>query len=203
MSVVQSTDLSAAQADAHRDLVDATRELMLAVGLTGAEAGPLTEAAAQLRSIAAELSQDDRERLVRVPVVPAAELLEAGTTQPIGEFNPTALPFELVFDADGQGLTATVLPNSLHEGPANGLNGGIAGWLMDMAIGGLVLAQGRRSPTVHLEMDYLGLTPLDVELTVGARITSREGRKTWAEGWIEYDGRRTVQAKALFIDVRE
>ncbi len=72
---------------------------------------------------------------------------------------------------------------------------------MDCMLGILIQARGRRGVTAKLDLRYLRRTPLDAPLQLGSRITKVDGRKVWAEGWIEHEGERTVVAEGLFIEV--
>ena len=104
---------------------------------------------------------------------------------------------------DGDAASATTVPNALYEGPPESVHGGYLAHLMDCMLGTLVQATGRRSVTGTLDLRYLARTPLDVPLELGARILETTGRKTTAEAWVEVDGARTVEARGLFIELRE
>jgi acyl-coenzyme A thioesterase PaaI-like protein len=83
------------------------------------------------------------------------------------------------------------------------VHGGYLAHLMDCMLGTLIQATGRRSVTGTLDLRYHARTPLDVPLELGARILATSGRKTTAEAWVEVDGARTVEARGLFIELRE
>jgi acyl-coenzyme A thioesterase PaaI-like protein len=182
-------------------LTDEVRALVLAAGTTeldDAELGDVAELVADLRL---RLEARARPRIVRAPFDGPARAREAGSPYRLSAFNPFGVPLVVRFEEDGDGATAELQADARHEGPRDHLHGGVSSWLMDCMLGILVQARGRRGVTATLDLRYLRRTPLDAPLRLGSRITRTDGRKVWAEGWIEADGERTVVAEGLFIEV--
>ena len=182
-------------------LTDEVRALVLAAGTTDvddAELGDVAELVAELR---ARLEARSRTRMVRAPFDGPGKAREAREPYRLSAFNPFGVPLVITFDEDGGGATAELQADARHEGPRDHLHGGVSSWLMDCMLGILVQARGRRGVTAKLDLRYLRRTPLDAPLRLGSRITRTDGRKVWAEGWIEADGERTVVAEGLFIEV--
>lgn len=182
-------------------LTDEVRALVLAAGTTAVDDAELAEVTAAVADLRARLAARSRPRLVRMPFDAPARARETGERVRMGTFNPFGIPLVVRFDEDGDGATAELTADARHEGPREHLHGGISSWLMDCMLGILIQAHGRRRVTATLGVRYLRRTPLDVPLVLRARITRTDGRKVWAEGWIEADGERTVVAEGLFIEV--
>jgi acyl-coenzyme A thioesterase PaaI-like protein len=183
------------------DLVEEIRSTMLAVALSDADDALLTRARDTLRELRGELAGEQRTRLFRPGFDRFAAIAGQGPDVPVrtGSYNPFGIPVEMRFTPDT--ASATLTANALHEGPREGVHGGVIGYLMDVILGVLVQSQGRPAVTATLDIRYLRLTPLDVPLELSSRIVRRDGRKTWVEGCIEHDGTRTAEAEGLFIDL--
>lgn len=189
------------QRAASLDLVAATRELMLAAGTSDLDAAQLSTAAEQVRELARTLGERRRPRLVRAGFDGAAKAREQGVVWHSFVHNPMAIPLEMIFEGDT--ARASLLPNALHEGPPDHLHGGFAAHVLDCLLGTLMQARGHRALTSTLNLRYLRRTPLDEPLEVFAELTSSEGRRHVVEGWISHDGKRTVEARGLFVDLME
>jgi acyl-coenzyme A thioesterase PaaI-like protein len=153
--------------------------------------------------LTAALGRRTRTRALRASFDEPGRAREIGPelAWPVFRFNPQALPLAIRFDGDA--AYATTVPNALYEGPPESVHGGYLAHLMDCMLGTLIQATGRRSVTGTLDLRYHARTPLDVPLELGARILATSGRKTTAEAWVEVDGARTVEARGLFIELRE
>jgi acyl-coenzyme A thioesterase PaaI-like protein len=182
-------------------LTDEVRALVLAAGTTEVADADLGEIAGLVADLRARLMSRSRARMVRAPFDGPGRARETGEPYRLSAFNPFGIPLVVRFDADGDGASAELTADARHEGPRDHLHGGISSWLMDCMLGILIQARGRRGVTARLDMRYLRRTPLDVPLLIGSRITRVDGRKVWAEGWIECEGERTVLAEGLFIEV--
>lgn len=185
------------------DLVEATRELMLAAATTDVDDEQLRAAARQLRDLTDVLASRRRPRALRAafegPALARAEGDHVGWR--LFAHQPAAFPIEMHFGQDD--ARATVVASALFEGPPETLHGGFVAHILDCMLGTLMQARGVRALTASLEVDYLGRTPLDVPLELFSRIVRIDGRKTTAEGWIEHDGVRTAVARGLFIALKE
>ncbi|MDF1604679.1 PaaI family thioesterase [Nocardioides sp. YIM 152315] len=182
-------------------LTDEVRALVLAAGTTDVGDEELVAVAGLVSDLRERLESRSRDRIVRAPFDGPAQASVTGAPYRLSAFNPFGIPVVLTFDADGSGATAELRADARHEGPRDHMHGGISSWLMDCMLGILIQARGRRGVTATLDMRYLRRTPLDVPLLLRSQITRTEGRKVWAEGWIEVEGERTVVAEGLFIEV--
>jgi acyl-coenzyme A thioesterase PaaI-like protein len=182
-------------------LTEEVRALVLAAGTTDLDDAELGEVADLVAVLRARLEARVRDRVVRAPFDGPGRAKETGQAYRLAAFNPFGIPLVIRFDQDGDGATAELRADARHEGPRDHLHGGVSSWLMDCMLGILVQARGRRGVTATLDVRYLRRTPLDVPLRVRSRVTRVDGRKVWAEGWIEADGERTVVAEGLFIEV--
>jgi len=194
-----AVDLDAGHRVAVLDLVDATHRLNLAVATTDLDEATLRRARGVLDDLATELGECRRDRVVRVGFEAPGIAREAGLPYRICAMNPWGVPLEVEFGTDE--AHATLVANALHEGPMDSVHGGVGAWLMDTMLGLIMQAQDQPAVTARLEIDYRARTPLDEPLTLRARVARREGRKTWIEGWIEHDGRHTLEATGLFVEV--
>jgi acyl-CoA thioesterase FadM len=72
---------------------------------------------------------------------------------------------------------------------------------MDAVLGTLVQVQGIVAVTAGLEVRFLQSVTVDETVDLGGRIAAVEGRKVRVEGWIDHEGVRCVEARALFVAV--
>lgn len=178
--------------------MDATRQLMRTVATTDVGIVEMEGAARRILDIADDLTARRRRRHRRLPFDEARRLrIQAGEPWEHFSFNPLGIPFEM--HVRGGSARATVDLDALHEGPPERLHGGFGAALLDAFLGSLVMVQGTRSVTATLDLRYLAATPLDTSVTLAGEVVRTSGRKTWAEGWIEHGGRRTVEATGLFV----
>lgn len=200
-AVVESAD--PAEVPGLAALTDEVRGLVLAAGTTEIDDTDLGEIAGLVSDLRARLMSRSRARMVRAPFDGPGRAKATGNPYRLSAFNPFGVPLAIRFDEDGDGATAEFTADARHEGPRDHLHGGVSSWLMDCMLGILIQARGRRGVTAKLDVRYLRRTPLDAPLLLGSRITRVDGRKVWAEGWIESDGERTVVASGLFIELAE
>jgi acyl-coenzyme A thioesterase PaaI-like protein len=203
VSTVTLTQATAEEHQAAAELAAATRSLMLAAATTAVDVEEVREAARAMDRLAEQLSAQTRERTLRAPFEGPARTRDLGPEHGWRVFasNPQAFPIDIHFDGDT--ATARTIANALYEGPAGTVHGGFLSHLLDVMLGTLVQATGRRGLTAALDLRYLAPTPLDVPLQLHARIVESTGRRTLADGWIEHDGGRTVEARGTFIDVSQ
>ena len=191
------TDVSQRQ-----ELVTATRELMLAVTVTDVDRVELESATDAIRAITERLSIQRRARGQKMPFSAAAQTRADSPDRAItlSPYNPIGIPLAVTFGEDGS-ASATLVADALLEGPRDAVHGGTSAWLLDALFGVLVRAQGIQAVTGTLELRYRHRTPLDQPLGLYARVKGRSGRKIQVEGWIEHEGRHTVEANGLFIAI--
>ena len=183
------------------ELSDATRRLMLAVATTAVGTADMRAAVGALDRLGEQLSTRTRGRALRAPFDGPSRTRDQGADASWRVFatNPQVLPLDIHFDGDG--ATARTTADALYEGPPGIVHGGFLAHLLDTLLGTLVQAKGLRGHTASLELRYRAPTPLDQPLDLHARIVETRGRRTIAEGWIEHDGQRTVEATGTFVDV--
>jgi acyl-coenzyme A thioesterase PaaI-like protein len=183
------------------ELAAATRRLMFAAATTAVDVKEVHAAARAMDRLGEQLSVQTRERALRAPFEGPARTRELGpdTAWRVFASNPQALPLDIHFDGDT--ATARTTANALYEGPIGTVHGGFLAHLLDVMLGTLVQARGLRGLTANLDLRYRAPTPLDVPLDLHARVVETRGRRTVAEGWVEHDGQRTVEARGTFVDV--
>lgn len=194
-------DLTAEQRQASLDLVAKARQLMHAVAVAEVDVDRMRAAERALEEARQLLAGADRNRVIRSDLDGPARARAAGPGVLWRAFahNPQALPLDIRFNENS--AYARFTPDALHEGPPDGLQGGLSAYLLDVLLGVLLQALGKRAVTARLEMRYRRLTPLDVPLDLHARLIEVDGRKVRAEGWISHEGEPTVEARGLFVEV--
>jgi acyl-coenzyme A thioesterase PaaI-like protein len=213
-------DLDRADLHGREALVAAVRDLNLAAGTTMLEAAHLDEVTAAVAELARVLGKEGSERVVRGSFLGPRERALQGLPIRLHQLNPALPAVDVTVGHDdgpaavaaalaegdpaGQaGLTATaeLTVDSLHEGPPDSVHGGTIAFLMDCLLGVLVQVTGLPSVTGTLSLRYLHRTPLDVPLTLRARIVRRDGRKIFTEGSVRHGDVRTAEATGLFVAV--
>ncbi|PBC51523.1 PaaI family thioesterase [Rhodococcus sp. ACPA1] len=115
--------------------------------------------------------------------------------------NPVAPPMALV-GSDGESEFSVVLPIQ-YQGPPKTLHGGYVSVLLDETMWHAVrTALDGISFTRELTVTYERPVPLGVPLTVRGRVTSTDGRKTFAEGEVLAGGEVCARASGLWIAPR-
>ncbi|MFI6812016.1 PaaI family thioesterase [Nonomuraea sp. NPDC050328] len=182
---------------AHCVLAQQTRDLMDAVALTDVEEGELAAVTAALAELTARLGARARTSPQPFEIAPDGSLRHLGNAV-TGGANPHALP--LVVELGDRGARAEVVFRPLHEGPPDGVHGGISAMILDHLLGQAVAHAGFAGMTGTLTLRYLRLVPYGRPLLATAEHTRSEGRKTWAEGRLALpDGTPLVEASGLFI----
>lgn len=191
-------------------LVEAVRDLNLAAATAFADDEELARATESVRRLTEDLKPLGVERVIRSRFEEPADWARTGRSMPINLLNP-ALPELLISftgdwaaadaagDPTGLGASATLVANSLHEGPTDSLHGGVSALLMDCILGFLVQAWGEPAVTGNLTTRYLARTPLEEELRLSSRVSARSGRKITVTGTIEHAGGVCVEASGLFV----
>ena len=198
-------------------LVAAVRELNLAAGTTLLDGAGLDEVTASVTELTRVLGKESTDRVVRGAILGPRERVLHGMPVLLHQLNPALPGVEVMVGHDHgpqamvaalaegnpEGLTATaeLTVDPLFEGPPDSVHGGTISFLMDCMLGVLVQVTGIASVTGTLGLRYLQRTPLDVPLTLRARIVRREGRKIFTEGAVEHGEARTAEANGLFIAV--
>lgn len=85
------------------------------------------------------------------------------------------------------------------EGPPKCLHGGYVAALFDEFLGWVQMLSGGSGATKNLSVTYHNPTPLNVDLTLRARLSSVDGRKIRVVGEMYAGERMTASAEGLFI----
>lgn len=102
-----------------------------------------------------------------------------------------------------EGVRASVRFDDSHEGGPGIAHGGIVAAALDDAMGFLIHHVGRPFVTARLEVDYRRPVPIDADLSLEARVESRQARKVHAAAELrDSTGGVLAEARALFITVR-
>lgn len=115
----------------------------------------------------------------------------------IGKSNGGSFPLK-VWIENGEGR-ATVTCDWRFEGPPLCLHGGYVAALFDEFLGWVQMLSGGAGATKNLSVTYHKPTPLNVELTLKARLASVEGRKVRVTGEMYAGELMTASAEGLFI----
>lgn len=137
----------------------------------------------------------DDERTSRASALRRGESLQ--DKDELSDFNPVAPPVRLRVTADE--ARGTVVIGPAFTGPPGLVHGGTVATILDHAMGLLVSASARPSVTARLEIDYRGGAPIGQELQICARITRRDGRKTWVEAEIRSGDELCSRGLGLFV----
>lgn len=189
--------------DRIRDLVEAAVRTDVPDDVRETAARLVEEATGMLR----RQSLDQVVRFARRPDGHVEQLLQAGS----GPLNPQAprlefAPLPPLPDGDEPRpveVEASCTLTAAHGGPPGRAHGGMVATLLDHILGVAAAAAGRPGFTAGLEVRYRRATPYDVPLTLTARLTHREGHKSFATGEIRADGQVTAEAKAVFVAPRD
>jgi len=102
---------------------------------------------------------------------------------------------------DGSDVIADLeFPDRFVGGPGVVHGGAIAAFVDDL-LGYVPVAYGSPGVTARLDTNYRKPIPRGVTVTGRAWLAAVDGRKMWAEGTIEADGVRYVEASAMFIAI--
>lgn len=182
-------------------LVNVVEELMAAAATTTGDEATIATAKDLVEQAVAALGET-ADRIPRAGRVEnLVERARTGVDLWIFPLNPAQI--RLRTRIEGTRCHAEFTPRALQEGPPGCLHGGISASVLDTVLGHLVSAQGIIGFTHTLTVRYLSPTLLDIPILIGGEVTWTEGRKAKAVGWIEQDGRRTIEAEGLFVKPRD
>lgn len=208
---VRTSDLDTTELDAQADLVRAVRDLNLAAATARLTPEETAEAVRAVEKLSATLrTPSSTSRLIRCSFDEPSQWARAGRPMPVNLLNPSQPEVLIHFHGDfaeadrtgdptGLAASARIDSNALHEGPTDGLHGGISAFLMDCMLGFLVQAYGVPAVTGRLDVRYVARTPLETEVDMRSWVVSRSGRKIKVEGVIEHEGQVCVEATGLFV----
>lgn len=102
-----------------------------------------------------------------------------------------------------QSVHGTVTFPRLYLGSEGAVHGGALALWADDVLGRLGHAVcGDLTRTAYLHLDYLGLVPVDVELTFSAWVEQSEGRKRHLVAELTRNGEVLARASGLWVQVR-
>lgn len=186
--------------DATRSLVRSTRRLMRAVATTAVDPAEIADVTRSLDDAASRLERRQRSRPLRISLDDVATArVRDGEAWEHFAFNPLGITMRMTLDGDT--LRARLALEPHHEGPPDLLHGGFSAALMDALLGTLVQVQGIVAVTADLGLRFRAGVDVAGTVDLGGRIVGVEGRKVTAEGWIDHQGVRCVEARALFVAV--
>jgi uncharacterized protein (TIGR00369 family) len=111
---------------------------------------------------------------------------------------------KLAFYRTGDGVTATFVPRTEHEGYMRMTHGGIVSTLLDEAMSWAVIDSGRLAVTARMSVDFRRPVPSREELTINARVTRDRGRAVETSGEIRStNGELLASSTGLFVRVSE
>jgi len=181
-----------AAADAADRLGAAARALADTVVRTGADEDELAAAAEAIEQVTDQLAEPPTaHRVHETPYHPMS--LVGGSAHPISP--------QLHTTSSGDGVEGTVVLGPAYEGGPGLVHGGILSLLFDHAMGQAVFVTGHSAMTVSLEVRYLAPTPLNVPITVRARVSGRERRKVFVTSETTVAGRVTAEASGVFVQL--
>ncbi len=97
-------------------------------------------------------------------------------------------------------MTADFSLTKFQQGPPGHSHGGASAAILDEAMGLVVWAAGIKAAAVNLEINYHKPLPLHQPLSLEARITSRDERKTFSTGEIRLaDGTVAVSGRGIYV----
>lgn len=181
----------------------AMRRLVAASVATTVGADELRAATAEVQAVAERL-EASRRPATQLPALDDPITFRRVYSPVTGVGSALAPP--LVIHRADDGVVAEVTLGLAYEGPPGFVHGGMSGLLMDQMLGAAAIAAGLWGMTAHLELDYRGPLPLTTPLTLRARVTGAEGRKTWLEGAVALSSapdQALVRARGLFIVPRQ
>jgi len=116
-----------------------------------------------------------------------------------GHDNPHSIGLTWYVDDDGV-MTAEFTLNEAQQGPPGHAHGGASAAILDEAMGLVVWAAGHKVAAVNLEINYHKPLPLDLPLTLEARITQMDERKIFSAGEIKLpDATIAVSGRGIYV----
>lgn len=147
---------------------------------------------------AAETLADDLEAAGTLGI--RQESLLRHTRSPLsGVMNPVAPPMTSTYHPDEKRVVSSIMFNEAFQGPPACVHGGFVAALLDEALGRTRHLTDRNCVTGSLLVTYRKPTPVNVPLTVDARITELLDRKMIVRGEITADGTVTAVGEGTFV----
>ena len=116
-----------------------------------------------------------------------------------GNENPHSIGITMFVDDDGV-LTSEFTLNEAHQGPPWHTHGGASAAILDEAMGLVVWAAGHKVAAVNLEINYLKPLPLNLPLSLEAKISQVDERKIFSVGEISLaDSTVAVSGRGIYV----
>ncbi|ACY98902.1 MULTISPECIES: PaaI family thioesterase [Thermomonospora] len=180
------------------ELAARVRELTEAVVLTEVDSAEIAAVAEQVAALTARLNAA-RDQYPPMAAEGTNGMVRQLASPVTGRINPIAPPVTVTV-CEGGVVRGEFTLNTVYEGPPGFVHGGVTALVLDQMLGLAAASGGVPGLTATLDMCYRRPTPYGVPLTVEARVTRTEGRKTFAEAHVLAPGGKvTVEATAMFV----
>lgn len=190
------------------ELVAAVRDLLDAVMRTDVDDATKASVAADLANINSRLRSKVRQPYIivvrhtngRIENVTQAGSGPLNPRAPIVSFDPVPVPGDAYAPVE---VTAHAVLDASMSGPPEKAHGGIVATMLDEVLGVASTAAGASGLTVALNIRFRAGTPLGVPLTVTARGTGVDGRKSFASGEVRHGDTVVAEATAVYVSVHK
>lgn len=190
------------------ELVTAVRDLLDAVMRTDVDDATKASVAADLVTINSRLRSKMRQPYItvvrhlngRIENVTQAGSGPLNPRAPIVSFDPVPVPGDAYSPVE---VTAHAVLDASMSGPPEKAHGGIVATMLDEVLGVASTAAGASGLTVALNIRFRAGTPLGVPLTVTARGTGVDGRKSFASGEVRHGDTVVAEATAVYVSVHK
>jgi hypothetical protein len=118
-----------------------------------------------------------------------------------GPYNPLAAPVSM--SVEGDRAIGTVRFGLAYEGPPDGVHGGVVAAVWDQVLAFACMLQGTPGHTATFTTHFRAITPLHQELRFEAWVDRTDGRRIYAVGRCEVDGKVVSEADGMFIRFRD
>lgn len=144
--------------------------------------------------------ETERTEGVLSAVVPGMEtFLDRGPIA--GQSNPVSPPASLRIDVDARRVVGEVEFGKAFEGAPGCVHGGFVAAVLDEALGMACVFAGGPAMTAELTTRFLRHTPIEMPLSIEAKLDGVDGKKVRTSGRVTSDGITVVESTGLFIAV--
>ena len=182
----------------YEPLTESVRELIDATIRTEVDAETVAAAKAEIDAATARLRSEQVDGPFGVRFSTDGDQMPWGNVV-IGIRNPVAPP--IVVEQSDSGMFTDFHLGAAYEGPPGHVHGGVAALVLDHILGAAASSPEKPRLTGTITLRYLRLTRLG-QLHAEARITRRDGVKTFTAGHLADDEGITVEAEGVFIQPR-
>lgn len=191
-----------------RELVAVVRELLDAVMRTDIDDATKASLTDELADINTQLRAKVRQPYItivrhangRIENVTQAGSGPLNPRAPILSFDPVPVPGDTYAPVE---VTAHAVLDASMSGPPEKAHGGIVATMLDEVLGVASTAAGASGLTVALTIRFRAGTPLGAPLTVTARGTGVDGRKSFASGEVRHGDNVVAEATAVYVSVNK